>query len=106
MRALAVTSAQRWPTLPNVPTMAEAGVPDFVVTSWAAYVMPIATPPAIVDKLATTQKDIAAEQLMQNRFLAAGARLFSSTATEAAALAAKETVMWREVVRLSGLTPQ
>jgi hypothetical protein len=36
--------------------MAEAGVPDFVVTSWAAYVMPIATPPAIVDKLATAQK--------------------------------------------------
>jgi hypothetical protein len=58
MRALAVTSAQRWPTLPNVPTMAEAGVPDFVVTSWAAYVMPIATPPAIVDKLATTQKEM------------------------------------------------
>ena len=45
MRALAVTSAQRWPTLPNVPTMAEVGVPDFVMTSWAAYVMPIATAP-------------------------------------------------------------
>ena len=45
MRALAVTSAQRRPTLPNVPTMAEAGVPNFVVTSWAAYVMPNATPP-------------------------------------------------------------
>ena len=44
MRALAVTSAQRWPTLPNVPTMAEAGVKDFVVTSWAAYVVPAATP--------------------------------------------------------------
>ena len=40
MRALAVTSAQRWPTLPNVPTMAEAGVKDFVVTSWSAYVLP------------------------------------------------------------------
>jgi tripartite-type tricarboxylate transporter receptor subunit TctC len=86
--------------------MAEAGVPDFVVTSWAAYVMPIATPPAIVDKLATAQKEIAAEQSMQSRFLVAGARLFSSTPTEAAAFAAKETVMWREVVRLSGLTPQ
>src|SRR3954449_4389585 len=106
MRALAVTSAQRWPTLPNVPTMAEVGVPDFIVTSWAAYVMPIATAPAIVDKLATAQKEIAAEQSTQNRFLAAGARLFSSTSTETAALAAKETVMWREVVRLSGLTPQ
>ena len=74
MRALAVTSAQRWPTLPNVPTMAEVGVPDFVVTSWAAYVMPIATAPAIVDKLATAQKEIAAEPSTQNRFLAAGAR--------------------------------
>lgn len=106
MRALAVTSAQRWPTLPNVPTMAEAGVPNFVVTSWAAYVMPSATPPAVVDKLSTMQKEIAAEKSMQKRFLAAGARLFSSTLTEAAAFAAKETVMWREVVRLSGLTPQ
>jgi tripartite-type tricarboxylate transporter receptor subunit TctC len=106
MRALAVTSAQRWPTLPNVPTMAEVGVPDFIVTSWAAYVMPVATAPAIVDKLATAQKEIAAEASTQNRFLTAGARLFSSTPVEAAAFAAKETVMWREVVRLSGLTPQ
>jgi len=106
MRALAVTSAQRWPTLPNVPTMAEAGVPDFVVTSWAAYVMPIATPPSVVNKLATAQKEIAAENSMQNRFLTAGARLFSSTPAEAAAFAAKETIMWREVVRLSGLSPQ
>jgi tripartite-type tricarboxylate transporter receptor subunit TctC len=64
MRALAVTSAQR-PTLPNVPTMAEAGVPNFVVTSWAAYVMPHVTPPVIIDKLATTQKEIAGEDAMQ-----------------------------------------
>jgi tripartite-type tricarboxylate transporter receptor subunit TctC len=106
MRALAVTSAQRWPTLPDVPTMTEAGIPDFVVTSWAAYVMPIATPRSIVDKLATAHKEIAAEQSTQSRFLAAGARLLSSTPAEAAALAAKETTMWREMVRLSGLTPQ
>src|SRR5262245_31745584 len=44
MRALAVTSAQRWPTLPDVPTMGEAGVKDFVVTSWAAFVFPMGTP--------------------------------------------------------------
>jgi tripartite-type tricarboxylate transporter receptor subunit TctC len=40
MRALAVTSAERWPTLPDVPTMAEAGMPDFVVTVWAELVAP------------------------------------------------------------------
>jgi tripartite-type tricarboxylate transporter receptor subunit TctC len=106
MRALAVTSAQRWPTMPNVPTMAETGVKDFVVTSWAAYVMPTGTPPAILDRLAAAHKEIAADEAMQKRFLGAGARLLVSTAAEAKAFAAKETVMWRETVRLSGLTPQ
>jgi tripartite-type tricarboxylate transporter receptor subunit TctC len=106
MRALAVTSAQRWPTLPDVPTMAEAGVKDFVVTSWGAYVMAAGTPPAIVDKLSATHKQIAADEAMQERFLAAGGRLLHSTPAEAKAFAAKETKMWQEVVRLSGLTPQ
>ena len=44
MRALAVTSAQRWPTMPEVPTMAEAGIKDFIITSWAAFVVPAGTP--------------------------------------------------------------
>jgi tripartite-type tricarboxylate transporter receptor subunit TctC len=106
MRALAVTSAQRWPTLPNVPAMAEAGVKDFVVTSWGAYVMPMATPRAIVDKLSAAHKEIAADEAMQKRFLAAGGRLLHSTPEGAKAFAAKETKMWQEVVRLSGLKPQ
>ena len=106
MRALAVTSAQRWPTLPDVPTMAEAGVKDFVVTSWGAYVMAAGTPPAIVDKLSAVHKEIAADEVLRKRFLAAGGRLLHSTPAEAKAFAAKETKMWQEVVRLSGLTPQ
>jgi tripartite-type tricarboxylate transporter receptor subunit TctC len=106
MRALAVTSAQRWPTLPNVPTMAEAGVKDFVVTSWGAYVMPVATPRAIVDKLSAAHKEIAGDEALQKRFLAAGGRLLHSTPEEARAFAAKETKMWQEVVQLSGLKPQ
>jgi len=106
MRALAVTSAQRWPTLPDVPTMAEAGVKDFIVTSWGAYVMAAGTPQAIVDKLSAAHKEIAADETLQKRFLAAGGRLLHSTPAEAKAFAAKETKMWQEVVRLSGLTPQ
>ena len=106
MRALAVTSAQRWPTLPNVPTMAEAGVKDFVVTSWAAFVLPTATPRPIVDKLAGAMKQIAADVAMQKRFLVAGARILSSTPEEAIAFAAKERAMWKDVVALSGLKPQ
>ena len=106
MRALAVTSSTRWPTLPDVPTMAEAGVPDFVVTSWSAYVVPTGTPQAIVDKLSAAHKALAADAAMQKRFLTAGGKILSSTPVEAKAFAAKETKMWQEIVRLSGLTPQ
>jgi tripartite-type tricarboxylate transporter receptor subunit TctC len=106
MRALAVTSATRWPTLPEVPTMGEAGAKDFVVTSWAAYAMPSATPTAIVGKISAVHKEIAEDESMQKRFLSAGARLLHSTPAEATAFAAKETKMWAEVIRLSGLTPQ
>ena len=106
MRALAVTSAQRWPTLPNVPTMAEAGVKDFVVTSWAAYVMPAATPRPSSTSCRRRTRRSPPTRRMQKRFLAAGGRLLHSTPAEAKAFAAKETKMWQEVVRLSGLTPQ
>ncbi len=106
MRALAVTSARRWPTLPDVPTMAEAGVNDFVVTSWAAYVMPAGTPRAAVERLAAAHKEIAVDPAMQERFVAAGARLLASTPEEAAAFARKQRAMWREMVRMSGVKPR
>lgn len=106
MRALAVTSAQHWPTLPDVPTMAEAGMKDFVVTSWAAFVLPAATPRPIIDKLSGAMKQIVADPELQKRFLVAGARCISSTPEEAIAFAARERAMWKDVVALSGIQPQ
>jgi tripartite-type tricarboxylate transporter receptor subunit TctC len=102
MRALAVTSAQRWPTMPDVPTMGEAGQKDFVVTSWGAFVVPAGTPRPIIDKLSGAMKQIAADPEIQKRFLIAGARCISSTPEEAIAFAAKERAMWKNVVKLSG----
>jgi tripartite-type tricarboxylate transporter receptor subunit TctC len=102
MRALAVTSAQRWPTMADVPTMGEAGVKDFVVTSWAAFVVPAGTPRPIVDKIAGAMKKIAAEEDVQKRFLVGGARVLSSTPEGALAYAAKERALWKDVVAASG----
>jgi len=102
MRALAVTSAERWPTLANVPTMTEAGVKDFVVTSWAAFVFPKGTPKAITDKVAAAMKTIAADASVQKRFQVAGARCIASTTEEAPAYAAREAAKWKDVVALSG----
>ncbi len=102
LRALAITSGQRWPTMPNVPTMAEAGVKDFVVTSWAAFVFPNGTPRPIIDKLSAALREIAKDEAIQKRFQAVGARAIGSTPEEALAYAARERAMWKDVVALSG----
>ena len=102
MRALAVTSPVRWPTLPDVPVMAEAGMSDFVVNSWAAFVAPKAMPRPIVDRLVAAMKDVAAEPGVRSRFMIAGARVLSSTPEDVVALAERERPMWQEMVRVSG----
>ena len=102
VRALAVTAADRWPTMPEVPTMLEAGIRNFVITSWGAFVMPKGTPAAIVAKLSAAIQAIAAEPAMQQRFLDTGARTVATTPQETAAFAERERVKWKEVVQLSG----
>jgi tripartite-type tricarboxylate transporter receptor subunit TctC len=102
MRALGVTTAERWPTLPNVPTMAEAGLPNFVVTSWGAFVVATGTPGNVIDRLAGAMREIAADPSVQRRFLIAGAKCVSSTPAEARARATNEQPLWREMVRISG----
>ena len=76
--------------------------PDFVVTSWGAFVVPTRTPRPMIDKLNAAIKDIAAEPAVKARFLQAGSRTLSSTPEAALAFANKEREIWREVVRISG----
>jgi tripartite-type tricarboxylate transporter receptor subunit TctC len=57
-RALAVTSSERVASLPDVPTMAEAGIPDFVVTGWFAFVGPAGLPPSIAERMSNTLEQI------------------------------------------------
>jgi tripartite-type tricarboxylate transporter receptor subunit TctC len=82
--------------------MAEAGMPDFVVTSWAAFVVPKATPRAVVDKLSAALREVAADPSIQSRFQVAGAKSLASTPEEVTALALRERPMWQEMVRVSG----
>ena len=102
MRALAVTGAQRWPTLPDVPTMAEAGVPDFVITSWGAFVAPAATPKPIIAKVNAALKEISGDEALKQRFLQAGALTLWSTPEEAVARGKAERPMWEAAVKASG----
>ncbi len=102
MRALAVTSAERHPSLPDVPTMAEAGIPDFVVTSWCAYGFPAGVPRPILDRASGLMRDIAADPAFQERFIRAGGRALGSTPEQVWERARRERPMWQEMARITG----
>ena len=68
LRAIAVAGSQRLPQLPDVPTMAEAGMPDFEVSSWNGLFAPAGTPPAILKKLADAALKVINQPEMQKQF--------------------------------------
>ena len=102
MKALAVTSAQRMPQFPNVPTMIESGLAGFDVTSWQALAAPKGTPKDIINKL---QADIArgfrAADLTQ-RFTDQGFEIVVNTPEQASAFFKSEIERWAKVVKASG----
>jgi tripartite-type tricarboxylate transporter receptor subunit TctC len=102
MRALAVTGATRHPALPDVPTMAEAGVPDFVVTSWCAMAFPAGVPRPILDRAANVMREIGEDRGVQERFLRTGASAVWSAPEAVFERARRERPLWQEMVRISG----
>lgn len=79
MRAVAVTGTQRMAQLPEVPTFAEAGLPDFVYDAWFGVLMPAATPKTIVAKIAQDIAEAVGAPGMKERFAAQGVELTSSS---------------------------
>ena len=94
----------RYPNVygPRQDTMGEAGVKDFIITSWGALVLPKATPPAIVNKISAAVKQVADDPAMKEQFLKAGALAVSLTPRETEDFAAQERTKWKEVIRISG----
>jgi len=102
LRAIAITSAQRSPLLPEVPTVAELGYPGFDVQSWFSLAAPAGTPRPVIDKLnAALNKSLSAPDVRQ-RLLDLAATPEPGTPEQARAFAAAEIKRWREVVKQSG----
>jgi tripartite-type tricarboxylate transporter receptor subunit TctC len=104
LRALAVAAPKRLALMPDVPTMAEAGVPNFDITSWNGLFAPAKTPREIVDKLSAACAKIAAMKDVQETFAAQAAIVQSSTPEQFRAFVAAEIKMWGDVVRSTGAT--
>ena len=102
MKAIAVTSRERMPQLPNVPTVIESGLAGFEVTSWQAVAAPKGTPQDIINKLqADIAKGFRAPDLTQ-RFTAQGFEIVVNTPAEANAFFKEEIERWAKVVKASG----
>jgi tripartite-type tricarboxylate transporter receptor subunit TctC len=97
--ALGVASAKRIAAAPDLPTIAEAGLPDFDVTSWYALVAPAGTPPAIVAKLQASIAQALARADVRDRIAGLGAEPVGNTPAEFAAMQRTESARWQKLAR-------
>ncbi len=102
VRALAVARAERWPELPDLPTLPESGFADFTVDAWTGVVAPAGTPAAIVDTLNRAINDGLKSAEANANLARFGASASTSSPQEFGVFVASELPKWAEIVKLSG----
>ena len=103
LRALGVTSAKRSSATPDVPTLIEAGVPDYDYSTWYALFMPAGTPAAIIARVNQVTRAALAEEDLKQKFDAQGVEPWTSTPAELGAYVRAETEKWGKVVRAAAI---
>jgi tripartite-type tricarboxylate transporter receptor subunit TctC len=106
IRALAVATAKRVPQLPNVPTIAESGVPGFEATQWYGLLAPAGTPREIIDKVHAEIARALTRAEVKKRLETDGADPISMTPAEFAALIKSEIARWGRVIREAAITAE
>lgn len=104
MRALAVTSTKRSPVLPDVPTMAEAGVANVEVTSWQAIVAPKGLPADVREKAHAAFVEALNSPKVKDQFTSIGFEMVANTPAEFAAFQQKEYAKWKQVIETGKIT--
>jgi len=106
VKALAVTSLKRSDALPDVPTLAESGLPGYEATLWPAMVAPAATPPAIVARMKRELKDTLSQPDVIEAFKAQGIEALVSTPEELRARIERDIAKWRKLAQETGISMQ
>jgi tripartite-type tricarboxylate transporter receptor subunit TctC len=101
-RALGISSPQRSPTYPDIPTIAESGLPGFEVTAWGGLVGPAHMPKEVVSRLNAELRTALASPAVKERFKMLGAETAYSSPEEFLELSRRETVKWAKIVKFSG----
>lgn len=102
VKALAITSAKRTPLMPEMPTIAESGLPGFDVGNWYGVVAPASTPPAIIARLNAEMKKIIATAEMKKRVAELAAEALSSTPEHLGDYMRVELAKWGRLVQATG----
>ena len=102
VRALAVTGERRSPGFPELPTVAEAGLPGYAAPTWSGVIGPAQIPRPILDKLNTAINRAIQSSAFKERFAMIGDEPAGGTPEEFAAVIAQDSAKWREVVQRSG----
>jgi tripartite-type tricarboxylate transporter receptor subunit TctC len=106
VRALAVSSGQRNPALPDVPTVAQAGVAGYDVASWNALAAPAGTPPEVIERLGRAAREAVASPAVRDKLGKLGVRMQASSPAEMQALLGSEIKRWGDVIRQAGIEPE
>jgi tripartite-type tricarboxylate transporter receptor subunit TctC len=106
LKALGVTSPERWPALPDVPTIREQGVPGYEVVSWYGLAFPAGVPKPVVDKLNKALREVLARDTVKKQIADAGVQVGSSSPEEMTRLLESEIVKWRGVRDKAGIQAQ
>jgi len=106
LRALAVGGSKRTPTLPDVPTIAESGVPGYEAVNWWGIVAPAGTPKFALDKLHKELSAIQNSPETVKRFQAEAVDTVQMSQSEFAQYLNQETAKWSRVVKEVGITPE
>ena len=102
VRGIGVSSLKRSPIFPDIPTIAEAGVPGYETNAWGGIVVPVGTPQAIVTKLNNEINKALRTSTVKERYAAIEAEPVGGTPEQFAAFVKNETVKWADVVKKSG----
>jgi tripartite-type tricarboxylate transporter receptor subunit TctC len=106
LRALAVTSAKRSETLPNLPTVTEAGVPGYAAVGWFGLLAPVATPRAVVVKISADANRVLAQKEVREKMLALGSEPSGDTPDEFAAFIREDQAKWAKLMKEQGIKPE
>ena len=102
LRAIAVSSPKRWPTVPQLPTVAESGLPGFEAATWYGVLAPAGTPPAVVNKLQSDAAGALQDPEVNAYVAKLGFAAIGNTSSEFADVIRRDMAKWGKVIRGSG----